>query len=169
MATISEIDVYEQEVDKAIQIKKELYQFKTLSENANIISWNIGKQIKNKNQELIELKKKAGKVQSLSVSNTYEETLEYFSKAKGSYILADTLADYSSQLIAISGNSIEFEIPESELAFAGEMKNKFLLAQAQKTKPAVYDENIPIVFVDKRKNANQLASAVNEEVISNTK
>ncbi|MCD4788978.1 MAG: hypothetical protein K8R37_03175, partial [Bacteroidales bacterium] len=161
LSTISEPEVFEKEFDKTIQLKKEIFQLNSRSDHANLIARVLGNQIKIKNNELIDLKRDAGKVQSLSVSGTYEETNEFYIQLMKKYYKADTLTVYSDQIILIADNNIEYEIPESELAFAGNIKQNFqnqaVLNQTQKTNQAVSNEKkkIPIVIVDKRKSSAQ--------------
>ncbi|MBC8487632.1 MAG: PD40 domain-containing protein [Bacteroidetes bacterium] len=159
LATISESEVFEKELDNTIQLKKEIFQLSSRSNHANFIARVLGNQIKIKNNELTDLKNDAGKVQTLSVTGTFEEANEFYVRLLKKYYEADTLTDYTDQLMLIADNSMEYEIPESELAFAGVIKQNFqnqaILNQTQKTKKAVLNENVTIVIVDNRKSPTQ--------------
>ena len=159
LATISESEVFEKELDNTIQLKKEIFQLSSRSNHANFIARVLGNQIKIKNNELTDLKNDAGKVQTLSVTGTFEEANEFYVRLLKKYYEADTLTDYTDQLMLIADNSMEYEIPESELAFTGVIKQNFqnqaILNQTQKTKQAVSNENVTIVIVDNRKSPTQ--------------
>lgn len=141
------------ELEKSVQIKEELYQLQQRSAQANKIAWNLGNQIKIKNQELNDLKTLAGKIQSTSVSGTYEETLFLYSGYKKHVVASDTIVDYTKPLMAITNDESNWQLPASELQFAENIKkayyNNTLLAELSTKKPVV-DENIPIVIMDKK-------------------
>jgi Tfp pilus assembly protein PilF len=160
-----------QELSKSIQIKEDLYQLQQRSNLSNKIAWNLGNQIKMKNQELNDLKTLAGKIQSAAVSSTYEETFLQFSKYKNIVKAADTITDYSETLMAITNNKTSWKVPESELLFAENLKkaykDKTLYAELGNKKPE-FDESIPIVIVDKRSNIqdNNLAIAEKQKLFN---
>jgi Flp pilus assembly protein TadD len=143
---------------QAVKMKEEVYQLYQRSGQANKIAWNLGSQIKLKNLELIELKNLAGKIQSSSISATFEETLLLFSGYKNKVMATDTLVDYSEHLMSITNDNAIYDVPQSELAFADKLKNAYknqsLLAEFNNSKPA-FDESIPIVIVDKRTNTEE--------------
>lgn len=155
------------ELEKSVKIKEELYQLQQRSAQANKIAWNLGNQIKIKNQELNDLKTLAGKIQSVSISGTYEETLFLYSGYKKHVIASDTIVDYTKPLMAITNDENSWKLPETELLFAENIKkayyNNTLLAEVSNKKPVI-DNNIPNVVVDK-KASNQENKQV--EIVKN--
>ena len=91
---ISDEVEFQKELDKAVEFKEEICQLYERSNEANQIAWNLGRQIKTKNKELVNLKTNAGKIQSTSVSKTYEETLVLYSEFMRQFRAADTLAEF---------------------------------------------------------------------------
>lgn len=160
LANAADKDQFEQQLTKAIRLKKDIYQFRMRSDQANRIAWSIGKQIKIKNDELIELKKAAGDVQTLSVQGDLKGTQETFAVMAKNYTTADTLADYSQNILWLSKDEVMFNLPESELAFADNLRNGYdnhtLLAKAA-SQPI--QENIPINVVDNRTSSVVLERA----------
>ncbi|MCF8369681.1 MAG: hypothetical protein K9G76_11630 [Bacteroidales bacterium] len=143
---------FEKELQKAIELKNNIFQIRFRAEKANHIAWNIGKQIKIKNTELEELKKKAGEVQSASVKGEFTLTTENYAALMEAYQKADTLTEYNDFIVSLAKDELDVDMPGSELAFADEyreaFKNNTLLAATQKQKPEV--EKIPIRVVDNR-------------------
>ena len=138
-------------LEKAVALKLDICQSYAQSNKAKLIAWEYGQQIKLKNEELIELKKNAGRIQTMSISSSLSEVTNVFTELSNAYISSDTLSDYSEELIAISNNSIEYDIPENELAFVDQLRIDFqkkeLIANGEYKKPENLD-NIPIVVVD---------------------
>lgn len=155
LALIENKTEFELELEKTVKLKEEILQLYQRSDQANKIAWILGNQIKFKNEELEYLKNSGAKIQSASLTGTYEEILVLY----GSFIhqkqTSDTLRDYSTQLISITNNEVKFDLPESEFAYAETLKKAFnnntLLAEVKNQKPVV-NKNIPIVVVDKRTN-----------------
>lgn len=151
------------DLDKSIKLKQELYQLQQRSNQANRIAWCLGNQVKAKNQELNTLKTIASKVQATSVTGTFEETLLQFANYKKTVAVSDTLKDFSQQVMAITNDKTTYNVPESELAFAENLKksykNNTLLAQTKITKPAS-DEGGPVPIVDKRTTIQKSNEAV---------
>jgi len=155
LALIENKTEFEIELEKTIKLKEEILQLNQRSDQANKIAWILGNQIKSKNEELIVLKNSAAKIQSISLTGSFEETLVLYTGFINQKQISDTLKDYSTQLISITNNEIKFDLPESEFAYAENLKKAFnnhtLLAEVKNQKPVV-KENIPIVVVDKRTN-----------------
>ncbi|MCD4697586.1 MAG: hypothetical protein K8S16_15275, partial [Bacteroidales bacterium] len=143
---------FEKELQKAIELKNEIFQFRFRAKKANLIAWSIGKQIKIKNTELEELKKKAGEVQSSSVRGNFDKTESSYTRLITDFNIADTLTDYNEFIVLIAKDELNADIPGTELAFADEYRTAFnnntLIATTQKPKPAI--EAIPINVIDNR-------------------
>jgi Tfp pilus assembly protein PilF len=145
---------FEKQLENAINLKKEIFQYRMRADQANLIAWNLGKQLRAKNEEFERFKTGAGKVQTNSMSGKVEETKIAFLELKSAFNLADTLTDYTSQLMSISSDATFYEIPASELAFASELRKGFetnsLIAQSRQKEALQKKEDIPIVIVDRR-------------------
>ena len=161
LANAANEEQFLQDLEKSVKFKEDVYQLQQRSNQANKIAWNLGNQVKIKDQELNNLKTLASKIQSTSVSSTFEETLVLFSNYKKILTVADTMADYTDQLMAITNDKTTFDVPQSELAFADNLKkaykNHTLLAELNNDKPA-FDEKVPIVVVDKSTNVQESSS-----------
>jgi len=161
LANAANEEQFLQDIEKSVKLKEDVYQLQQRSNLANKIAWNLGNQVKIKDQELNNLKTLASKIQSTSVSSTFEETLVLFSSYKKILNVADTLADYTDQLMAITNDKTTFNVPQSELAFADNLKkaykNNTLLAEMNNGKTA-FDEKVPIVVVDKSTNVQESSS-----------
>ena len=146
-------------LSKAIELKVEVCQLKKRAEIADKIAWNLGRQIKTKNKELEKLKLQAGKIQTASVSGTLNESFEIFTDFKELVLKADTIVDFTSQILAITNDQATYEVPKTELAFAENLmtafRNNTLMAEAINAKPVI-QEDIPIVIVDKRTHKPEL-------------
>ncbi len=144
---------FNKSLSKAIELKVEVCQLNKRAEIANKIAWNLGRQIKTKNKELEKLKLQAGKIQTASVSGTLDKSIEIFSDFKELVIKADTIVDFTSQILAITNNQATYEVPKTELAFADNLMTAFhnntLIADVINAKPVI-QEDIPIVIIDKR-------------------
>jgi len=155
---VKDEEEFKKTLDKSVKLKEEICQLYQRSTQANTIAWNLGRQIKTKNKELEDLKGNAGKIQTTSVSGTYEETLILYTSFKNLVSAADTLAEFSDRVMAITNDEATYEIPESEFAFAERLldgfKNNTLLAEVKSTKPVI-DENVPIVVVDNRTHVSE--------------
>ena len=151
MASVESEVEFEKMLENAIVLKKEIYQYRQRAKQANLVAWNLGKQIKIKNQELEKIKAGAGSVQSHSIGGDMEQTRIAYLDLKTGFNLADTLTDYTDALFALTSDEVKFDVPATELAFADNLRKGYqsntLLAAANK-KPV--QEDIPIVIVDKR-------------------
>ena len=140
---------FNEQLSKAVELKKEIFQFRERADHANHIAWKYGKQIKIKDTELDELKKKAGEVQTLSLSGDYDKTLVVYNELMANYRLADSLSDYSTDLLKINSDDAIFDVPATELAFADELRtgyeNHTLLATAKKPTRNVTVETLTVV------------------------
>jgi hypothetical protein len=169
LAMIENKTEFEVELEKTIKLKEEILQLHQRSDQANKIAWILGNQIKFKNEELIVLKNSAAKIQSISLTGSFEETLVLYTGFINQKQTSDTLKDYSSQLISITNNEVNFDLPESEFAYAENLKKAFnnhtLLAEVKNQKPVV-NENIPIVVVDKRTNIED-SNAIQKTPVNN--
>ena len=156
---------FNKNLEETVKLKEEICQLYQRSKEMNSIAWNLGRQIKTKNQELNELKKIAAKVQSNSVSGNFEGTTIAFSEFKERFEIADTLVNFSKQIIAITNNEKKYEIPESEFAYADKLRksyeNNTLMAEIGNVKPAI-DENVPVVIIDNRTKTTEPAIAENK-------
>jgi len=143
---------FEKELVKTIKLKREIYQNRQRADQANLIAWKIGKHIKVKDAELEKLKKEAGEVQTLSLSGDYNETDIVYTTMMDEFMTADTLTDYSQNIVWISGDKVEFTVPDTEMAYVETMRkgyeNQTLLATQQKS--ANIEEDIPINVIDNR-------------------
>lgn len=153
---------FNKSLSKAIELKVEVCQLNKRAEIANKIAWNLGRQIKTKNKELEKLKLQAGKIQTASVSGTLDKSIEIFFDFKELVIKADTIVDFTGQILAITNNEATYEVPKSELAFADNLMTAFhnntLIADVINAKP-VLQEDIPIVIIDKRKYKPEVENA----------
>ncbi len=151
MATVESEVEFEKMLENSLVLKKEIYQYRQRADQANLVAWNLGKQIKIKSSELEKIKAGAGKVQTNSVAGKVEDTRIAYLELRNAYNLSDTLTDYNDLLFALTSDEMKYEVPASELAYADDMKKGFqnntLLAKAAE-KPV--QEDIPIVVVDKR-------------------
>jgi len=158
-ATITDDAIFEQELLQAMKLKKDIIKYRTLADHSSIIARNLGKNLKLKNTELEYLKGRAGKIQSLAVSGTADEAQPIFAELITHYNAADTVSDYSENIIAIIRGNIKVEIPETELAFANKLKEQYntetVIAATSTSKPE-FDETVPIIVVDKRNNSQQV-------------
>ncbi|RLD50587.1 MAG: hypothetical protein DRI97_16830, partial [Bacteroidetes bacterium] len=149
-------------LSKAIELKVEVCQLNKRAEIADNIAWNLGRQIKTKNKELEKLKLQAGRIQTASVEGTVEESFTAFSEFRNLVVTADTIVDFTSQIIAITNNEATYEVPKTQLAFAENLMTAFhnntLMAAAINVKPVVQQSNAPIEIVDKRTYKPELAS-----------
>jgi Tfp pilus assembly protein PilF len=144
---------FERQLEKAIQLKGEIYQHRMRADEANLIAWNLGKQLKVKNEEFERLKTSAGNVQTNSMSGKVEETRIAFMELKSVYNLSDTLTDYTNQLMGIASDEKTYEVPAEELAFVADLRKGFennLVAQTKIPEVTQKTEAIPIVVVDRR-------------------
>ena len=145
---------FENELQKAIELRDEIFQYRFRSDQANLIAWNIGKQIKIKNAELEIFKQNAGTVQSASVAGNFPETEQHYSEFINHYIISDTLTDYNSLIVSLTNDEIFAKTPATELAFADDLRQGFktnsLLALTQKKQEPVSSEPIPINIIDNR-------------------
>jgi tetratricopeptide (TPR) repeat protein len=145
---------FEKLLENATNLKKEIYQYRMRADQANLIAWNLGKQLRIKNEEFENFRTGAGKVQTNSMSGKVEETRIAFLELKSAFNLADTLTDYTHQLMSISSDETTYEIPAAELAFASDLRKGFetntLLAQTRENQAPQKTEDIPIVIVDRR-------------------
>jgi len=155
-------------LSKAIELKVEVCQLNKRANIADKIAWNLGRQIKTKNKELEKLKLQAGKIQTASVSGSLDQSFEIFTNFKELVIKADTIVDFTSQIMAITNNEATYEVPKTELAFAENLMTAFhnntLMAEAINIKPVV-QEDIPIVIVDKRTYKPEVISKKPVELI----
>jgi Flp pilus assembly protein TadD len=158
LSTIADETRFEGELQKAVSLKKEILHYRTLADHSGIIARNLGKGLKLKKDELEYLKTRAGKIQSLAVTGTAEEAKTIFAEIKTQYAVADTLPDYSEQILTIARGNVKVEIPETELAFAEKMREDFhtetVIAATVSEKPK-FDESVPIIVVDKRTGHQQ--------------
>ncbi len=149
-------------LSKAIELKVEVCQLNKRAEIADQIAWNLGRQIKTKNKELEKLKLQAGKIQTASVSGSLEESNIIFTDFRNLVVKADTIVDFTSQIMAITNNEATYEVPKTQLAFAENLMTAFhnntLMAAALDVK-VVVQENTPIEIVDKRTYKPELASS----------
>jgi Flp pilus assembly protein TadD len=124
------------ELAVAVDMKKEIFQRESTSRQSEFVANKLDEQIRIKTRELEKLKENASEMQLYSANGDYPSSQEYFNEIKQNLQKADTLTDFSSEILALAANEIEYAIPESELAFADEiLKQKedgILLAQ-QKT------------------------------------
>jgi tetratricopeptide (TPR) repeat protein len=145
---------FERQLENAINLKREIYQYRMRADEANLIAWNLGKQLRIKNEEFEKLKTSAGNVQTNSMSGKVEDTRIAFLELKSVFNVSDTLTDYTNQLMSISSDEKTYDVPEAELAFASDLRKGFetntLLAQNKKPEAIQKNEDIPIVVVDKR-------------------
>ncbi|MBN2173537.1 MAG: PD40 domain-containing protein, partial [Bacteroidales bacterium] len=152
MSNIADEVIYETELKKATDLKKDILKFRTLADQSGIIARNLGKGIKQKNDELEQLKLRAGKIQSLAVTGTVDEAQDIFAELMKNYTLADTLPDYNDQIVTIARGNVKVEIPETELAFVDKLRDDFhaeTVIAATSSRPKI-DESVPIIVVDKR-------------------
>ncbi|MCD4681936.1 MAG: hypothetical protein K8R86_01525, partial [Bacteroidales bacterium] len=172
LAVIDNEEEFKKILDKAVKFKEEICQLYQRSNQANMIAWNLGRQLKTKNKELVNLKDNAGKIQTTSVSGTYEETLILYTSFKNLVSVADTITDFTEQVMAITNDKASYEIPESEFAFVAKLldgfNNNTLLAEVKTTKPAI-EENVPIVVVDNRTHSSGGEIANMEPIVPKTK
>lgn len=145
---------FERQLENAITLKREIYQYRMRADEANLIAWNLGKQLRIKNEEFERLKTNAGNVQTNSMSGKVEETRIAFLELKSVYNLSDTLTDYTNQMMSISSDEKTYEVPDVELAFAADLRKGFesntLLVQTKQPEATQKIEDIPLVIVDKR-------------------
>ncbi len=165
LAIIKDEKEFNEALGRAVKLKEETFQLYSRANQANLIAWLVGKQIKNKNQELEDLKMIAGKIQSSSVSATFEETLILYTGFRNNYIKADTLTEFSEELTTITNNATSYEVPKTEYAFVDKLKmgfkNNTLLADTKTENPSI-NPKIPIVVVDKRTIASNNNNSVSE-------
>ncbi|MEZ5195727.1 MAG: hypothetical protein R2764_04840 [Bacteroidales bacterium] len=151
---------------EAVALKTEICQAYERSNRAKLIAWEYGRQIKTKNAELIELKKKAGEIQALSIGGEAEDVLTGYLEMTNNFAIADSLFDYTVEILAISQNTISYDIPEKELAFADQLKieyqQKTMLANGDCNRPE-FNSDIPVVVIDNRvaQNVDAIAVAMN--------
>ncbi|RLD52252.1 MAG: hypothetical protein DRJ05_17580, partial [Bacteroidetes bacterium] len=128
------------ELAKAVDMKKEIFQHDAISRQANFVANILDEQIRIKNRELEKLKESASKMQLYSANGNYPSSREHFTDIKQNLENADTLTDFSSEIVALAANEIKYSIPESELAFADEIlkqkENGSLMAQQTTIAPA---------------------------------
>ncbi|MFU8844708.1 MAG: hypothetical protein ACNA7V_12975 [Bacteroidales bacterium] len=159
---------FEKLLENAINLKKEIYQYRMRADQANLIAWNLGKQLRIKNEEFEKFKTGAGKVQTNSMSGKVEDTKIAFLELKSAFNLADTLTDDTHQLMSISSDEITYEIPAAELAFASDLRKGFetnsLLAQTRADQSLQKAEDIPIVIVDRRTQNVQPREVLNKSI-----
>lgn len=156
----------QEEFDKlladAVKVKLEICQAYERSNKAKLIAWVYGQQIKTKNTELNELKKKAGEIQTLSIGGYPEEVLNVYCKMTNNCLIADSLVDYSEEMLAITQNTISYDIPEKELVFADKLKIEYqqqtMLASGDYKHPENLND-IPIVVVDNRAKTEIVTSS----------
>lgn len=149
-------------LSKAIELKVEVCQLNKRAEIADNIAWNLGRQIKTKNKELERLKLQAGRIQTASVGGSVDESFTAFSEFRNIVVTADTIVDFTSQIMAITNNEATYEVPKTQLAFAENLMTAFhnntLMAAAINVKPVVQQSNAPIEIIDKRTYKPELAS-----------
>ncbi|NOX46230.1 MAG: hypothetical protein GXO89_04550 [Chlorobi bacterium] len=131
------------ELAMAVDMKKGIYQHEATSRQAGFVANKLDEQIKIKTRELKKLKESASEMQLYSANGDIPSSQKRFAKVKDAFISADTLTDFSSEIVALAANDIEYVVPESELAFADEIlkqkENTALVAQQTKivTAPVV--------------------------------
>ena len=128
------------ELTIAVDMKKEIFQHDATGRQADFIANKLDEQIRIKNRELEKLKESASEMQLYSANGEYPSSLENFTEIKRNLENADTLTDFSSEIVALAANEIKYVIPESELAFADDIlkqkENGSLLAQQTPIAPA---------------------------------
>ncbi|MBM3436505.1 MAG: hypothetical protein FJY07_09860, partial [Bacteroidetes bacterium] len=164
LALIQNKEQFEHDLEKTVKLKEEIMQLNQRADQANKIAWILGNQIKLKNEELVVLKNTAAKIQTSSLSGTYEETLVLYTEFVNHTETSDTLADFSTQLVSITNNEVKYKIPEGEFVFADKLKKAFsdntLLAELNNQKQTI-KKDIPIVVVDKTSGAQNTKTIQN--------
>lgn len=85
---------FETDLEKTVKLKEEILQLYRRADQANKIALILGNQMKFKNEEQIVLKNSAAKIQTSSLTGTYEETLVLFNGFMNHTTTADTLRDF---------------------------------------------------------------------------
>jgi hypothetical protein len=164
LALIKDKQQFETDLEKTVKLKEEILQLYRRADQANKIALILGNQMKFKNEEQIVLKNSAAKIQTSSLTGTYEETLVLFNGFMNHTTTADTLRDFSTQLVSITNNEVLFELPDKEFAFADNLRKAFynnsLLAELNTQKKPI-QENVPIVIVDKQTKPQEVKSTPN--------
>jgi Flp pilus assembly protein TadD len=157
----------------AVDMKKGIYQHEATSRQAEFVANKLDEQIRIKTRELEKLKESASEMQLYSANGDLPSSKNYFSNVKEAFISADTLTDFSSEIVALAANDIQYVVPESELAFADEIlkqkQSDGLVAQQTKIAPApvikqtqeiAYNDNGKTEMADEKLEINSVVDIV---------